>query len=424
MAVMFRPKRPVGGGVVQLSLPKTESRPWRTVGLYGGIAFISLLAALIAAEVFLAYRSAPRMVLPFYNRLYPYVMFHPYESYIYETRETSAMSHNKKRVFVYTNEDGFRVRAPGYKLPKEKPAGQLRIAVLGASQVELASTFETTLPGSLETVLRRQYPGRDIEVINAGIQSCISRQSIVELEVTVVDYHPDIVIFYDGGNDLGLPLTYESRPNFPYNFQTMEEAWDLYREEHREPLWRIALRRSYLYRAIRARFEGSQRNVVPTADDPFAGTNAVSPDQIVADRAFMTGHVAAYLSNWRKLVELSRAYGYRPVCVLIPSSAGLDANYAVPAMMKWFHLDREAAFKWVRAFGVLYDEAGLQIERMRVAYPEATFLNLSHDLTPPEQYFWDLAHIYDEANMIVAERIYRQIRPAIESALGVKAAPQ
>jgi len=244
------------------------------------------------------------------------------------------MSHDKNRVFVYTNEDGFRVRSAGYKLPKEKPAGQLRIAVLGASQVELASTFETTLPGSLEIVLRRQYPGRDIEVIDAGIQSCVSRQSIVELEVTVVDYHPDMVILYDGGNDLGLPLTYESRPNFPYNFQTMEEAWDLYREEHREPLWRMALRRSYLYRAIRARRDGGNRNLVPTADDPFAGTNALSPDRIAADHDYVAGHVAAYLSNWRKLVELSRAYGYQPVCVLIPSSAGLDANYAVPKMMK------------------------------------------------------------------------------------------
>jgi len=105
------------------------------------------------------------------------------------------------------------------------------------------------------------------------------------------------------------------------------------------------------------------------------------------------------------------------VCVLIPSSAGLDANYAVPKMMEWFHLDRETAVKWVRASDVLYDEAGAQIERLRPVYPEATFLNLSHDLTPPEKYFWDLAHIYDEANMIVAERIYREIRPGVESAL-------
>src|SRR5437867_10953074 len=137
---------------------------------YAVIIAVSILAGAIAAEIFLRYRNASRAPLPFYNCLYPYVMFRPYESYTYETQETYEMSHHKSRAFVYTNEDGFRISSPNYKLPKEKPAGQLRVAVLGGSLVQLASTFETTLPGSLKILLQRRYPGRDIEVINAGIQ--------------------------------------------------------------------------------------------------------------------------------------------------------------------------------------------------------------------------------------------------------------
>ena len=389
----------------------------KSVLLYSGIVFGSLLLGAVGAEIFLSYRNAPRLPLPFYNVLYPYVMFRPNESYTYETKETFEMSHNKSRIFVYTNEDGFRIPSPGYKLPKEKPAGQLRIAVLGGSLVELASTFDVTLPGSLKTLLQRRYPGRDIEVINAGIQSCVSRQSIVQLLVTVVDYHPDIVILYDGGNDIGLPLTYESRPNFPYNFQTMEEAWDLYREEHRASLWRIALERSYLFRMARARFNPSKTELVPTADDPLAGTNRVSAERVIADRAFVVNQIAAYLSNWRKLVDHTAAYPIRPVLVLTPASAGLDPNYAAPRMMQSFHLNRETALQWTQAFDLLYAEAGRQIEQLRVEYPGATFLNLTHFLQPSEKYFWDLAHLYDEANMVVAERIYSDIRPAIEASL-------
>jgi lysophospholipase L1-like esterase len=389
----------------------------KSVLLYSGIVFGSLLLGAVGAEIFLSYRSAPRAPLPFYNVLYPYVMFRPNESYTYETKETYDMSHNKSRVFVYTNEDGFRIPSPGYKLPKEKPAGQLRIAVLGGSLVELASTFYVTLPGALKTLLQRRYPGRDIEVINAGIQSSVSRQSVVQLLVTVVDYHPDIVILYDGGNDIGLPLTYESRPNFPYNFQTMEEAWNLYREEHRTPLWRIALERSYLFRMARARFNHSKAELMPSADDPFAGTNRVPAKRVISDRAFVANQISAYLSNWRKLVELSRAYRFRPVCVLTPASGGLDPNFAVPRMMQSFHLSRDTAFEWIRAFDVLYQEAGRQIEQLRPEYPDAKFLNLTVFLEPPEKYFWDLAHLYDEANMVVAERIYSDIRPAIESSL-------
>ena len=66
----------------------------------------------IAAEVYLSYHAPQRLSLPFYNVLYPYVMFRPIESYSYETKETFAMSHFKSRVFVYTNEDGFRIPSP------------------------------------------------------------------------------------------------------------------------------------------------------------------------------------------------------------------------------------------------------------------------------------------------------------------------
>jgi hypothetical protein len=42
---------------------------------------------------------------------------------------------------------------------------------------------------------------------------------------------------------------------------------------------------------------------------------------------------------------------------------------------------------------------------------------MTDDLQPAEKYFWDLAHVYDEANTTIAERIYAAIRPAVEDAL-------
>jgi lysophospholipase L1-like esterase len=402
-------------------LPKSLIRWWRAALLYCGIVFAAALAGMVGAEMYLAHTMEPRLPLPFYNRLYPYVMFRPMESYTYEPPETYEMSHFKSRVFVYTNEDGFRIPAPGYKLPKSKPARQLRIAVLGGSLTQLASTFDATMPGALKLLLQRRYPGRDIEVINAGIQSSVSRQSVVQLVTTVVDYHPDIVILYDGGNDIGLPFTYESRPNFPYNFQTMEEAWDTYRQERRASLLRIAWERSYLARAIRERFSPGRRKLVPTADDPYAGTNAVPASQMISDRAFVQTHIAAYLSNWRKVVELSRAYHYKPVCILTPASGGLEEPFALPRMMKSFHLTRETALEWIRAFEVLYGEAARQIDELRSALPDAVFLNMTNDLQPAEKYFWDLAHVYDEANTTIAAKIFPAIRPAVEDALATVA---
>jgi lysophospholipase L1-like esterase len=394
-------------------LPHNGIRALRSVLTYLLIVAVSVIAGAIAFEIYFSYHAPRPLALPFYNHLYPYVMFRPLENYDYLPPDTYAMSHFKSKVTVYTNQDGFRVPSSGYTLPKEKPAGQLRIAFLGASTVQLGSTYETTLPGSLKTLLQQKYPGRDIEVINAGTQSSVSRQSIAQLVFTVVDYHPDVVILYDGANDLGLPLTYESRPNFPYNFQTMEEAWDVYRAERQDSIWHIALERSNLFRLIRARLHPDQRRLVPTADAPFAGTNAVAADRILNDRSYVVHQAAEYLSNWRKLIELSAAYHYQPVLIL-NAVGGLDPDYAAPVMMKAFNLDHATARKWVLALDLLYEEAGRQIEGMRGEYRDAVFLNLVHELNPPEKYFWDNLHVYDEANMILAERIYAGIQRQVE----------
>jgi hypothetical protein len=374
----------------------------------------SLIGAAIAAEIYLSYHLPAHPTLPFYNVLYPYVMFRPAVNATYEPHETYAMSHFKSRVTVYTNEDGFRTPTPHYTLPKEKPPGQLRIAFLGGSLVQLASTFESTLPGSLRTLLRSQYAGRDIEVINAGVQSYVSRQSVAQLLFAVVDYHPDIVILYDGGNDLGMPFAYDSRANFPYNFQTMQEAWDLYRAERQQPLWRLALERSSLYRLARARMHHDQRMTL--ADAPFAGTNALPPSRIISDRTYVREHVTDYLSNWRKLIELSAAYHYKPICVLSPAG-GFASERTVSLLIQSFRLDHQTALGWLNALEVLYDEAGRQIGDLRGRYRNAVFINLARFLEPPEMYFWDSDHVYDEVNVELAQRIYADTKPLIEDSL-------
>jgi hypothetical protein len=383
---------------------------------YSLVILGSVAAGAVAAEIYLDYHTPARPPVPFFNVLYPYVMFRPPENASYESHETFAMSHFKSRAFVYTNEDGFRIPTPHYSLPKEKPAGQLRIAFLGGSLVQVASTFDTALPGSLRTLLRDRYPGRDIEVINAGIQSCVSRQSIVELLFTVVDYHPDVVILYDGGNDLDMPLAYESRPNFPYNFQTMQEAWDLYRAERQQSLWQLALERSSLYRLMRARLRPDERKLAPNVDSPFSGTNAMPASRILADQGYVKDHVAAYLSNWRKLIDLTAAYHYRPICVLSPTGA-FHSERSVTELTQTFHLDRATALDWLRAAEEMYGEASRQVGEMRPNYPQAALLDLSALLQPPEKYFSDSEHVYDEVNALIAQKIYDDARPQIEAAL-------
>ena len=376
---------------------------------------LGAVAAVVLAEAVLAYRAPASALLPFYNELHPYVMFRPPASSVFEAAP-HAMSHERTPVKHYTNADGLRVEAPDYDLPKAKPEGQLRIAVLGSSAIQLGSTYETTLPGALRTVLRERYPGRDIEVINAGIQSCVSRQSMAHFLFTVADYEPDVVVLYDGVNDLGLPLTYDSRPNYPYNFQTMVEAWDAYRTAAQAPLWEVLLNRSRLYAAWRMRF-GDEDEGNTTVNTVALGLNrpphSMSAQEVLESPEYVREHVAAYLDNWRQLIKLSGAYGYEPVCVLQPTG-GFEIDYAVPIMQETFGMERETALEWIDAFAAIYAEADRQIAALQQERPERVILNLRGYLTPAEEHFWDTVHVYDEVNEKLAQRILEDAGDRVE----------
>src|SRR5262249_39674439 len=49
-------------------------------------------------------------------------------------------------------------------------------------------------------------------------------QELALLVHRLIDLKPDLVIAYDGGNDLYEPWVYDPRPGYPFNFVTEEEA--------------------------------------------------------------------------------------------------------------------------------------------------------------------------------------------------------
>ena len=368
---------------------------------------IGLLSAILGAEWVLSFQASNSLTIPFYNRLYPYVMFRPHENtrFISHDKNLAAntMSHNRRTVHYFSNQDGLRVETLDYQLPKQKPSGQWRVAILGSSAIQLGTTYHDSLPGALRTVLREHYPYRNIEVINAGIQSAVSRQTIAHLLFTVVDYTPDLVILYDGFNDLMLPLNYESRPNFPYNFQAMEAAWTQYRTNYQAPVWELLLRRSRLAQILLSRFN-EDTNSQPGL---HIGPNARSPEEIIGNPEWVRNHVMAYLSNWERLIQLSQVYGYRPVCVLQPSAV-LDKAFGPHITAKGYGLDAERAAAWVQALASIYTEASRQVNHLRKRYPETTILDWSHLLSPSKDHFWDVVHVYDETNRILAEKLFSQ----------------
>lgn len=89
------------------------------------------------------------------------------------------------------------------EIPPEPAAGELRIAVLGASTV--MGTFSRnnadTFPAQMQTKLRALLPGRTINVINAGVAGYNLREQRDLLEKVILPLTPTVLIVYPGGND-------------------------------------------------------------------------------------------------------------------------------------------------------------------------------------------------------------------------------
>ena len=95
----------------------------------------------------------------------------------------------------------------GYRngeFPLAKPEGVYRIVALGGS-----STYDVriednaaTFTAQLEKLLKEDYGYRDVQVINAGVPGYNSWEILASLEFRVLDLDPDLVIIYEGTNDV------------------------------------------------------------------------------------------------------------------------------------------------------------------------------------------------------------------------------
>ena len=101
---------------------------------------------------------------------------------------------------VNVNSLGFR----GDEFSQIKSDNTLRIFLLGGSQMfgTGATSDQTTIPGYIEKQLVEENNQFTIEVINSGLKGVDSRKELLLLQNMLLNFNPDLVIVYDGLNDL------------------------------------------------------------------------------------------------------------------------------------------------------------------------------------------------------------------------------
>jgi lysophospholipase L1-like esterase len=129
-------------------------------------------------------------------------MAHPFLPYAGRPSSRFEMFNGPERVpeVVVTNSYGFR----SHEFPTEKKPNDFIIIALGGSTTYgyKIESNEKTWPELLERKLAAQYPDKHIIALNLGIDMATNAVGLVNLALVGVHLNPDLVIAYEGYNDL------------------------------------------------------------------------------------------------------------------------------------------------------------------------------------------------------------------------------
>ena len=95
-----------------------------------------------------------------------------------------------------------------------KPVDTFRILCLGGSTTEGSVSY--SYPDFLQEMLSKKYPERKIEVINAGKYFYSTQHAIIQYLFYLKELDPDLIIFFEGANDLMTSFTLPPFSSSPF----------------------------------------------------------------------------------------------------------------------------------------------------------------------------------------------------------------
>jgi hypothetical protein len=176
--------------------------------------FVFFLLAEATTRIFI---SSPRLNERQVTELKPYVEFGNKPKTVFAAHQLLYIPPEQAQNAHETiNEIGFR--GP---VPSRSKAGEYRIILIGGSAAFAGFPLSNSIAGQLESLFHKD--GRtDVKVYNWGVQAYVSGQELSLLTHTILDYQPDLVIVYDGANDIYFPYFGDPRPDNPVLFMERE----------------------------------------------------------------------------------------------------------------------------------------------------------------------------------------------------------
>lgn len=136
-----------------------------------------------------------------------YVKYGTVRSTVYDTTMTTDLIAGLRIPVPGGRTRTIRINTLGFRGPElevPKPEGRIRVAFLGASTTFCAEagSNEATWPHLVWESLKRKWPDREFDYVNAAVPGYRVEDSLKNIERRVKNLQPDVVVIYHATNDL------------------------------------------------------------------------------------------------------------------------------------------------------------------------------------------------------------------------------
>jgi lysophospholipase L1-like esterase len=336
------------------------------------------------------------------------------------------------------NEQGFRDSEP---LPLAKPGGEYRIFILGNSSAFGAGNTNNTatIAAQLETLLnervRRQQespekyrpdvlsffpperekalalppkiPNGTYRTINAAVPGYTSGNHLAQLALQILPYQPDAIVVVGGYTDLILP-SQETATNIPNLDQFLTNPLGHYGASVKQSLQKwighTASYRALNYFVLRPEPSLTQKTLGILDREKSLAAHLANNEQELQRR------IDRYRNNYKQMVQLAAGGGIPLIVAIQPELTGRAPDALSPSEQAINEQLGQTYRDNLQQGYTALDNANNQLKK---AYPQNIYIFNFHQLyqtaEATEEAFLDPIHLTENANAVLAERLYQAV---------------
>jgi len=283
---------------------------------------------------------------------------------------------------ININSHGFR----GSEITLEKPVNTYRIFLVGGSTTfgVASSSDETTVPGFLQKEFDKLQINSKIEVINAGIGGADSAKESYYIKKILKKFNPDMYIINDGYNDAVHELEYseygEGRVDLLYSAKGKKSTFKFSNyPEYRTPF--------VVY------------DILFYKPDPWNVDRYVNPNDVLEK-------IELWKNRWSEVCKINKNENTKTIITIHPTLGGsakkLSHDEALMLSKSEYHNTV------IKTIDLMADT----LHTLDGTCDKTIDLRYSLDNVNEPVYF-DLAHVNDLGNKIIAEKIFDEIYPIV-----------